>query len=429
MAHRIGERNLARAWETDWMGEGRTLGRSDILGGLLACLLPTLMFIEVEVGGRLFLSEILLVVLAPLLISMRGRLLASGLPRQLLMLGALWLMAQILTDEIRGTPFADWSRGWAKIALVSINFISIYLLLNGSRFRYLMFAAGIALGQILGYFYNPNEYAYDYPWKFGYGTAVTLLVILAASSLSRAGRILSAGTMLAMGAVNFYMGFRSLGLICLLGGCVLLLMRPRRSLSDNPVRTAVLAGIAMVGVVFFYEYGASQGYFGEQEQEKYRWQSSGTMGVVVGARSEILASAKAVKDSPLIGHGSWAKNPKYVFAMADELEEQGYEVHGVLESDLIPSHSYLMGAWVEAGIVGAIFWVFGLILTVRVLFGMRGIDPILAPLLAFEAFNFLWAIPFSPFGAEARLHAAFDLALMIYAMSLVQSSAASEPDA
>ncbi|MGE5490051.1 MAG: hypothetical protein ACM31P_02065 [Actinomycetota bacterium] len=429
MAHRIGEKNLALAREADWMGEGRVFGSSDILGGLLACLLPTLMFIEVEVGGRLFLSEILLVCLAPLLIAMRGRMLATGLPRQLLMLGALWLLAQVLTDEIRGTPFADWSRGWAKIALVSINFISIFLLLNGSRFRYLMFAAGIALGQILGYFYNPNEYAYDYPWKFGYGTAVTLLAILAASSLSFAGRLFSAGAMLAMGAVNFYMGFRSLGLVCLLGGCILLLMRPRRSLSDSPVKTALLAGIAMIGVVSFYEHGASQGYFGEQEQEKYRWQSAGTMGVVVGARSEILASAQAVKDSPLIGHGSWAKDPKYVFAMADELEALGYEVHGVLESDLIPSHSYLMGAWVEAGVVGAVFWSFGLILICRVLFRMRGIDSILAPLVAFEALNFLWAIPFSPFGAEARLHAAFDLALLIYALSPVRPADAAESDA
>ena len=40
----------------------------------------------------------------------------------------------------------------------------------------------------------------------------------------------------------------------------------------------------------------------------------------------------------------------------------------------------------------------------------------LAPLFIFEAFNFLWNIPFSPFGAEARIYAAYDFALMMFAI-------------
>lgn len=403
--------------QTNGMWEGGVRHRTDLLGGGLACFLPCLMFYEIDLGGRLFLSEILLIALLPFLVAIRGRLVAETLPRQLLMLGTLWLIAQIVTDHIRGTPFADWSRGWAKIALIQVNFVSIYLLLNGSRFRYLAFAVGIALGQVLSYLYNPNLFAFDYPWKFGYGTAVTLLVILLASGVRMVGRGFSASAMLMMGAVNFYQGFRSLGLVCLLGGCLLLFLRSQSTSVVSTTKTALLAGVAIIGIVNFYEYGASESYFGDAELQKYRMQSAGAMGLLIGARSEILASAKAVVDSPIIGHGSWAKDPKYVLMMADELEQQGYAAHGVLDSDLIPSHSYLMGAWVEAGVVGAAFWLFGLVIIVRVLRRMGGGDVVLAPLVIFESLLFLWNIPFSPFGAEARLYAAYDFALLIFVLS------------
>ncbi len=398
---------------------------ANIWGNVFACLIPMLMFLEINVGGRLFLSEILLAVMLPWLLAIRGHSLADPLPRRLLLLGLLWLLALIVSDEIRDTPFEDWSRGWAKIIFLLVDFTAIYLLLAGRELRYFMFAAGIALGQILGYFFNPNDYALDYPWKFGYGSAVTVLVILASSMhFTRTGRFISAAVMLAMGAVNFYMGFRSLGSICLLGGWMLLVKQSYHSGLGNAVRMALLSGAAIAVTIIFYDFGASRSYFGEVERAKYQMQSSGEMGVLLGARSEILASAQAVKDSPVIGYGSWAKDPKYAQIMADELAQLGYEVQGVMESDLIPTHSYLMGAWVEAGVVGAIFWLFGLLLIARTLIASYDGKSILMPLIIFEAFNFLWSIPFSPFGAEARLYAAYDFALLMFALSLSKAPAA-----
>jgi hypothetical protein len=399
----------------------------NIWGNVFACLIPMLLFMEVNLGGRLFLSEILLAVILPWLLVIRGHLLADPLPRRLLLLGLLWLVALIVSDEIRETPFEDWSRGWAKIIFLLIDFTSIYLLLAGRDMRYFMFAAGIALSQILGYFFNPNDYALDYPWKFGYGAAVTALVILAASvySFTRTGRFISAATMLAMGAVNFYMGFRSLGSICLLGGWMLLIKNSYHSGLSHAVRMALLSGTAIAVTVAAYDFGASQAYFGEVEKTKYQIQSSGEMGVLLGARSEILASAQAVKDSPIIGYGSWAKDPKYAQIMADELAQLGYEVYGVTESDLIPTHSYIMGAWVEAGVGGVLFWLFGLVLIARALMTRYDNKSILIPLIVFEALNFLWNIPFSPFGAEARLYAAYDFSLLMFGLSLSATSAVS----
>jgi hypothetical protein len=161
---------------------------------------------------------------------------------------------------------------------------------------------------------------------------------------------------------------------------------------------------------------------GDDARDKYLIQSSGDMGVLLGARAEILASAQAIIDSPVIGHGSWAKDPKYADILVSSLGQHGYEIQGESESDLIPSHSYIMGAWVEAGVVGAIFWFWALMLAVRSLVATQRGDSALALLVVFVAFNLLWNIPFSPFGAEARLYTAYYLSLMIFALTLSVSS-------
>lgn len=402
--------------------------RSDLWGNAFACFIPMLMFIEVELVGRLFLSEILLFCMLPFLLMARGRLLLAPLPIKLLLLGLAWLLAQILTDVIRETPFEDWSRGWSKIVFLLLNFSAIYLYLNGKEKRFVLFAVGIALGQILAYFFNPNIYAEGMPWKFGYGSAITLLVVLLASQFRRWWQV-QFGVITGAGVLNFFMGFRSLGLMCLLAGWLASAKQSNKlSLKKLGKRKLamllLLGGAASYSVIAIYEYGASEGLLGAVEQQKYLMQSSGDLGVLLGGRTEILVSSQAIIESPLIGHGSWAKDPKYAAILMYTLEQHGYETQGELESDLIPTHSYIMGAWVEAGFVGAIFWLWALILTARALIATYGTNSALAPLIAFVAFNLLWNIPFSPFGAEGRLYAAYYLALMMFALSLSRSSMA-----
>ena len=84
---------------------------------------------------------------------------------------------------------------------------------------------------------------------------------------------------------------------------------------------------------------------------------------MLGGRPEILVSSRAVLDSPILGHGSWAKDFKYNEMLNDLLIEQGKRENYLQDLDpdwrgLIPVHSHLMGAWVWAGILGAIFWAY-----------------------------------------------------------------------
>ena len=146
-------------------------------------------------------------------------------------------------------------------------------------------------------------------------------------------------------------------------------------------------------------------------------------GLLLGGRGEILVSGQASLDSPLLGHGSWARDPIYAAILAEKRAELGYkELDGGAgpRDDLIPSHSYIFGAWVEAGIAGAVFWLFVLGFTIRTLLKVSGSEPLLA-LFAFVGFTQLWDILFSPLGVLTRSTCPYFLAAMV-ALRTFQSS-------
>ena len=66
-------------------------------------------------------------------------------------------------------------------------------------------------------------------------------------------------------------------------------------------------------------------YPGEDVQKKYQMEASGKYGVLLGGRTELLASLPAVYDSPILGHGSWAKDRIYYIGEVRALELLRYK--------------------------------------------------------------------------------------------------------
>jgi len=95
-----------------------------------------------------------------------------------------------------------------------------------------------------------------------------------------------------------------------------------------------------------------------------------------------------------------------------DLGYKRFQDGGAAKDDLIPTHSYVFGSWVEAGIVGAIFWMFFLIYTAYTLFSASGDEPLL-PFFAFVALMLMWDILFSPLGTPTRFIAPFFMVTII----------------
>lgn len=402
---------------------------------VMAFLIPTVIWAEFSVVGRIFAPELLLIGLLPFLLLTRGAMLAAPLPRMFLIMAFAWLCSQILTDLIRDTPFRDFSRGWSKIIFMSMNFASIYMLVYGSRKRITLFALGIVIGGYLSFLISPSDFAERQPWKFGLGIPTIMLVLLI-TQWRPIFKVFGLPTImiLAVGIYSMAVGSRSMAGIAIVTGMYVfvqqMLGRKRTSPAGfSPVRTFMFfAGGIMIAATMLnvYQFAASNGMLGEQAQETYARQSAGSFGILLGGRSEIFVSSQAVWDSPIIGHGSWAKNREYVSRIY-ELERYGYEItYFASEEGLIPTHSHLMSGWVEAGIVGMFFWLWLLILIFRVMSNLYMMREPLSPIVTFVGFLMLWDILFSPFGAERRVTVPFNIIMMMFVWEVLRSSVPNE---
>ena len=121
-------------------------------------------------------------------------------------------------------------------------------------------------------------------------------------------------------------------------------------------------------------------------------------------------------DSPILGHGSYAKDLKYTEMLSDIQVENGIQTDLEDQEDskgMIPAHSHLMSTWVQAGILGAIFWLYILWIVLKGIIRVATLRPPNAPLYAWMLVGFSWDILFSPFGNTARMQEALMLVIIL----------------
>lgn len=381
--------------------------------------------------GQLYITEIILILLFPFQWIRNWNLLLKGqFTGKILLLGNLWFVNQVFTDLIRGTPTNDMLRGWAGILVLLVTFSSLYLLIMRNIRRIQIFLLGYAIGALAALYLQPPYFFSADPWKFGFGYPTTLLVLLFITYTS--GKNLMdlkkwVLPLLALGGLSIYLNARSLGAIVVITALILLIRTHNfwksiltRINPQNILIGGLILGLAIWGLSSIYSFTAQNGYLGEEAQQKYVRQGTGRFGLLLGGRSEILASVIAIRDSPILGHGSWAKDPAYRMFLY-RLIDFGYGLSReeldryIYESDLIPAHSHFFQAWVWAGILGAVFWLVILGLIIQVLIQSNRFPNNLYIFVIFIAISSVWDIFFSPFGSAMRLHWAFQLIILITA--------------
>jgi hypothetical protein len=178
--------------------------------------------------------------------------------------------------------------------------------------------------------------------------------------------------------------------------------------------------VGLIGLTTYSVFGilSDEGVFGEKVQRKYRDQvAKGGGNLLLGGRSESRISLVAIADSPILGHGSWAKNRDYRLRYAAMMAESTGKPVVDTGYYLIPSHSFFFSGWVEAGLMGAVWWGLVIFIVLHCLFRLLNWTYPLGPLAAIIACQLLWDIPFSPFGADRRLTVALALVLLPIAAS------------
>lgn len=387
------------------------------------------LWLRIHLIGELLVAELLLLTALVAVLYARPVVFPRPISRVIVAMVA-WLVAQMVTDIVRDSALVDWTRGWAGIGMSIVLLAAFCCLIVPSPGRGVRFAQGAVVGGFLQYFLAPTAYSLTYWWKFGLGGPVSMAVVLVAERMWSRGRIGQGALLLGfMGVVDVMLGARSLG-----GGCLLAALfvagSARRSRRRGPkVRTTASGtwgniakgAFAALAVLFAYTSVASSGLLGAESTAKYEDQSSGQYGVLIGGRPEVVLLVAAIRHSPWLGHGSWAKwegqEREEAIKYMNGLGYQ-YSSAGVGPDAGIPLHSYLLGAWVQAGLVGGLVWLGVLLMVVRMM--ARGYaQGNLSVLRTYLGVNFVWASMFSPFGAEQRAYFAFTLVMLVTVPSSV----------
>ena len=406
---------------------------TSILADMLTIIVGVTTSFTFEMVGTVPVAEGIMLVLLPVLLAVRGSRLNRPIVRLVFALLALWLVNQILTDIYRETATRDWIRGDAAIVFFAMDLMFLVILLGENTRRTIAFVASYSIGSLLAARFQPTELTLAEPWKFGYANGVNTLAVLAGAYLYHKRRyVLTACVLGGVTAINLLQNYRSPVLNILVAVALTIPIVPERvgNLRLTPRKgsiarivflaaTAMLAGVIAQGLVHFVTKG---GFISEDAQAKNKQQSGSGIGMLLAGRPEILVSSRAILEHPILGYGSWARDFKYAEMLSDIQEAHGIQTDLTdLEQNqqgLIPAHSHLMGAWIWAGIFGAVFWGYIFWLSLKGIIRLTAVTLPFNFLHAFLLVAMVWTILFSPFGLNMRIVDAMLIVIIADLLSL-----------
>jgi hypothetical protein len=385
-----------------------------------------------NIVGSLPGCEVLLLPVLPVLLLARGKRAFDRRYLWFYILTGAWLLGTLISDAYNGIGAFNRAKGIARVVFFMLDFMALAILINNKTRRFVIFALSFATVMLVGSWQFRGDFLEQ--WKFGVSEGSAVLALLASSYfyIKRRYRICFLISLF-LAWLNLRYGFRSQFVIQLVAAVLILPIFDeartlRRGSRAGQSRWKVIVLLALAGGAAYaanaaIKYAGKIGVFDESTRVKFEGQASGDYGVLVGGRPETLVAIQAIRDAPILGHGSFPYGQKYVQLKQDIQYEHGYtDSDEPIEEEypVIPTHSHLTMAWVEGGILGGICWIYILVLSLRAVLQLTTLRPNLAPLYSYLLVSFLWDILYSPFGSVNRIWGAF---FILLSYSILQTSA------
>ena len=388
-----------------------------------------------NIVGALPGCEVLLLPALPVLVLARGKRAFDRRYLWFYILTGAWLLGTLISDAYNGIGAFNRAKGIARVVFFILDFMALAILINNKTRRIVIFALSFATVMLIGSFQFRGDFLEQ--WKFGVAEGVAVLALLVSSYFYVRRRYWTCFLIsMILAGLNLRYGFRSQLLVQLVAAVLVLpLFDEARSwrngsrVGQNRLKVLVLlvlAGGAAYAANAAIKYASRIGLFDESTSAKFEGQASGDYGVLVGGRPETLVAIQAIRDSPIIGHGSFPYGQKYVQLKQDIQYEHGYsDSDEPIEEEypVIPTHSHLTMAWVEGGILGGICWIYIFALTLRSVLHLNSLRPSLAPLYCYFLVGFLWDILYSPFGSLNRIWGAYFILLSYFILKTSEEQA------
>ena len=282
-----------------------------------------------------------------------AHLLDNRLLRLMLICEGIALMGYIISDTIWQSTAHDAIRGWARMIFLGIDIMTLgYLfVVGGQKSLFLLLWGEVIGGMILPLMGRPLFGDY---WKFGFGTPITLGVLLI---VSRLGFWPGQAALLGLSALHFMMNFRSVGGSCLLVSMLMVLQRfpPRWRMIILPM-VCVLAADALWVI----------------SARSAQANSSHDQSSNISRTAMLIAAMHGIEQHPFIGNGSWFGKSdvtneflelRYNMAIEAHVGGIGRQVVASDEAQPYAIHSQILVAMAEGGILGGTFFiVYGVLL-------------------------------------------------------------------
>lgn len=407
-------------------GRGIRVSR-DAFFDLALFVVPLSGVFQITFVGQLLLSDILVLPLMVLALFVRG-IPSSRVVYVTISAGFLWLLSLVVADIVNETDTSNFLRGWARTGL-AFSYIVFFICAARPTPRSLsMLASGLAAGNILQALFYFESVDFSWFMKFYGGIGVTWMLGVIAVRRWRVGKpFLPILGLWVWMLVALSQNSRSLMTINFLAAGLMaatIYLRPqlrRLRLSTILILFLAVGGGLGAGLITAYGAMAGSGLLGDEAEFKYRIQArGGDLLQIWNARPEVRVGLSVVADSPILGHGSWYRNTSVA---ASVLHGSGYVPLGSEEGFMKAvagansyralGHSSLLQAWVEAGIMGAAFWLW--VIGVCLLAVLRSLQrpTVLSPLVFLAAITLVWDTLFSPFANTQRMTNMAELSIVL----------------
>ncbi|MBR3923963.1 MAG: hypothetical protein IKJ45_12670 [Kiritimatiellae bacterium] len=396
---------------------------------------------QISIGGKLGISELLMVVFAPIVFLKSIHILKRDGNTYFFVLILLWLCGAILSDVVNHSYMQLALRGIAVPVTVFSNCICLYVLLRKDFEALKWFILGCVLSDVISIFVFQGGGAGDVAAEYGMAAGAALIVeyklfwvnqLTAWLTLPIKGWYEKTPKIYMLCALGFLTVFslatggRSSFMVTAFS-FLLILFAGKSKRSMMFIRKHILPMVIILLFLGFvgkqvYQYAVTHDYLSTYEADKYQRQTqsgTGLLNLLMAGRAEFFIGLFAALDAPIVGHGSVAIDDKgYVVDfltkygtdadLKDVLRSQ--EVKGAL---VIPYHTHIVTYWMWHGIFGLIFWLATIVLAIKTLFFRMHICPSWFGYFAIAIPAFFWNVLFSPFGSRVVESAMFVAFLLV----------------
>lgn len=396
-------------------------------------------FVSIRVVGLIYVSELLAILLLPLLVvHTRRDIRPLYLAVTFIM---LWIIGTIISSIVNNVSYENALKGIGTVGLMLPSILAAYYLLVDNLSNITFYLYGKAISVFLGFFlFTPEHIAEQILVKglltFFQESLASMLIptfILIAHLLWSSGRRLASLALVSAAAFGFLvLGSRGGFFICLVSSLLIWITgyrnRPLSSYAKFDLPSTVLLtifGLVLIWLGFkFYSFVAVSGFIGEYSQIKYLNQSDSEIGILV-ARADFIQALLAVKENPIFGYGPYAVDSTSVRIRVSELigdyRSLAYYEGLALEETMVPRHSFILGAWVFSGILAVPFWLYVIYLCVDYIKNRMQVVPYLIAFLSLTIIFLIWNVFFSPL--QGRTDICFTIAVLLIVRLIYRNEA------